>query len=844
MLGLALSTVRARRVSFAGGLVAVALGVAIASASAVLMAGALRAFGAARFAAVDAIVAASPRFVVGHGDSASVVSVHPPARLPAGVVEEVGSVAGVARAVGDLAFAAAALDPRGRAISARGADRTEAHGWSSAALTPYALAAGRAPQHPGEVVVDARLTADGRVRVGQALRVVTPAGLRWFEVSGIARAQSRADPGQSALFFTDRAAPGLALSPGQVNAVAVLAATRVNGDELRARLRGRLGAGITVLDRQHAAVADAGDPRAAQRDDTIAFTGTLGALAVVIAVFVVASTFAFQVAQRRRELALLRVIGATPRQLRRSIAAEALVLAVLGGMLGCLAGVPLARAIGRGLVDHGIAPEGLDTSPNPLALLIAFASGIVITEIAVLAAARRAARIPAAEALREAELEPRHLGLARWLFGLAALAGAGAMLVLFRGDDALIFAEVTVLPVAIGLAVLSPLVLALPTLALSWLLRPSASGLLASAAIGTRRRRVGAIAAPIVLLVALAGTYAITDATSRAATQTTTAQRVRAAFVLVARSGGGLPPETERLVTHVRGVTGEVATLSTQVFLLDDGLDNYGSPWLAAGIEPPATGGMLELGVRSGSLTGVGGNTIALSRAVAAKRHVRLGTALAARLADGTRTQLRVGAIFDRALGLGDVLLPMPLARAHAAAKLDTAIFVAGPKSVGERLRRALAHTVPTAVVLSRRQYLDTVRAANQTSAWIVWLVIGVIGAFAGVGVVNTAVMAASDRRRELALVRIIGATRRQARRMIAAEAAATTLVAVAVGALAARLAVARVPDGRPAWQIVVPPALFGAILAGSAALGLLGTILPARLALRPEPLSALGAQE
>ena len=110
------------------------------------------------------------------------------------------------------------------------------------------------------------------------------------------------------------------------------------------------------------------------------------------------------------------------------------------------------------------------------------------------------------------------------------------------------------------------------------------------------------------------------------------------------------------------------------------------------------------------------------------------------------------------------------------------------------------------------------------------------IGAFAGPAIVNTSAIALADRRPELNLIRLIGATRRQARRMIAWEAAITTLVGAAAGALAARLAVARIAEGRPGWHIVLPPTLFGGTVAGAAALGLLGSLLPAHIVLHPAP--------
>jgi putative ABC transport system permease protein len=831
MLALALSTVRARRVAFAGAVIAITLGVTLVCATALLMANALASSGAGRFGAVDAVVMADSSITVGHGDSASAVTVHPPPRLPAELVSAAAKVDGVGRAVGDLAFPATAVDARGRILSAAGADRTEAHGWASAALTPYMLAAGRAPTRVDEVVVDTRLANAGRVRVGQRLRVVVPAGTRAFRVSGLAAAPAHGDRGQSALFFADQTAAELADTLGQVNAIGIFAEASTRPDVLRTRLQARLGDSVKVLSRRRAADADAGDPRSAQREDVIAFLGTLGALAAVIAVFIVASTFAFTITQRRRELALLRAVGATPQQVRRMIAAEALVLAAIGGVPGCAAGLPLADAIGRGLVWHGVAPQGLHADPNAIALLIAFASGVLIAELAVLAAARRAARIRPAEALLEAAIEPRGLGVARWLLGLAALGGAAAMFALFGGDNANSFAEVTALLLAIALALLSPLLLALPATLLSWPLRFRASGFLASAAMATHRRRVGAVAAPLVLLVALAGSYAISDATTRAATQDTTANRTRAPFVVVARAGEGLPLSAASITRRLPGVTAAVGTVPTQVYLLDSGLDNYGSAWDSAGIDRTEVGPLLDLQVQAGSLAALRGNTIAVSRALANHRGLRAGALLHARLADTTLAELRVGAIYGRALGLGDVLLPAPLAERHASDKLANAVFFATPRLSRTILAR-LNSELPTARVLTRSEYLAGIHAAGRTSAWIVWLIIGLTAAFAGIAVVNTSVIATADRRHELALLRLIGATREQARNMIGWEALLTTLVGVGAGALAARLAVARILEGQPGWRVVVPPVQLGSILAGAAILGLLGSLVPARIAL------------
>jgi putative ABC transport system permease protein len=395
--------------------------------------------------------------------------------------------------------------------------------------------------------------------------------------------------------------------------------------------------------------------------------GDRNQLALFFSDSAVASTFAFAVAHRRRELALLRTIGATPRQVRRMIAGDALVIAVIGGAFGCLAALPLAAPIASGLVSHGTAPEGFQPSGNWTPFAVAFATGLVIAEVAASAAAWRAARVRPAEAFMQASLEPPGPGPARWVAGLLAVGGGAALIITVPVEGAL--AGPAALSLAIGTALLSPVLLGFLASALSWPLRAArdAPGLLASAAVATRRRRAGAVAAPMVLVVALAGEQAIADTTTQATLQHVTAQRVRAPYVLVARAGAGLPTATARLAGQLPGVTAAAGILPTSVLLLDPSLDNFGSPGDAAGLDPDAIPGTLDLDVQAGSLTSLTGGAVAVSRSLARTADIRVGAILNARLADLTRTRLRVGAIYQRALGLGDILLPRPLAETHAA---------------------------------------------------------------------------------------------------------------------------------------------------------------------------------
>src|SRR3954447_9263525 len=286
MLRISLQTLRARRGSLAGAFVAIFLAVMLAYGTGLLMAGALSAPGPRRLAAADAVARADPSVTIGSSDPEQ-VDLPPAPRLPAEAVARAAKTRGVAEAIGDLSFAVRAGDLR--------APRLQGHGWASAALTPYRLTSGHAPSGPRDVVVDSRLAA----RLGARLYITAPGGEGTYRVAGIARGSANQDRGQAALFFTGATADTLSGTPGRVNAVGVIA-------KPGARLAGLGGPALDVLDRAHAADADAGDPQASDRESLVAIFGTMGGIAGFVALFVVAGTFALVIAQRRRETAVLR----------------------------------------------------------------------------------------------------------------------------------------------------------------------------------------------------------------------------------------------------------------------------------------------------------------------------------------------------------------------------------------------------------------------------------------------------------------------------------------------------------------------------------------------------------
>jgi putative ABC transport system permease protein len=390
----------------------------------------------------------------------------------------------------------------------------------------------------------------------------------------------------------------------------------------------------------------------------------------------------------------------------------------------------------------------------------------------------------------------------------------------------------------VAAALLAPLVIGWPAAIVGRpLLAGGGTGFLAGASLPARRFRVGAIGAAVALVVAVPGTEVVGLATTQRATQHAAAARVRANRVIVARAGGGLPPSVAEEAARLPGARA-AGVVSTDVFLLDQGLDNQGDSWDAAGLDPAATRGTLNLDVRAGSLDAVRGNGIAVSETLA-KAGARLGRTVHARLADGTRALLRVVAVYDSANGFGDIVVPHAMALAHATAPLDSAVFVAGHGPAIDRGLASITRSVPTAVVESRAEFLGEVKAQGEDQARAQWVIVALMILIAAMAAFNTGAMAAAERRRELVLARLAGASRAQMIGAVTLESLLATLAGLVAGAGIVAASLAEAGHDPTGGSLMIPLGQAGLVLGGAIALGLLGTLLPAAVIGRA-PLTAL----
>src|SRR5215210_5630391 len=819
MLRLALLSGRGRLGTFTGALVALIASSALVMAGGMPLEGALRTHPPVeRYAAATADVTGQQ--IVGKDHD---VPLGERARVDSALAARLAAVPGVRAAIADVS-----------APARLGSRTTVAHGWSSAALTPYVLSAGRAPVGPGEVVTGYR------AELGATLRLASTAASRTVTVVGVARPRHPVRQ-RTAIFLADGEAARLAGHPGRVDAIGVLAAPGFDAARLRAA-----GRGAVVLTGDARGRAEYPELQEA-RTTLIAVTASFGGLALFIAIFVVASTMGLSIQQREREIALLRAVAATPGQIRRMLAWEAAILGLVGSAAGIWPGAVLGRARADGLVRHDIAPPNLTVSAGWLPITAAVAGGVLAALLAVLGAGRRASKVPPTHALAQAAVEPRLLRPGRLIGGLVALAGATPLFAVSATttapDTAAATAEMTALFLVVAVACLGPMVARLaagvvgPPLAR---LAP-VGGFLAASNLRTATRRFSSASTPLMLTVALSCTLLFsTTTTDHAVSQQRHAGL--SADLAVASSGPGLPAATladARATPGVRSAVGLTpTTLGPSLGISDENIP--------AQILDGGQGGGLDAGVTAGSLAALRGDTIALGRRRADAAHAKVGDRVAVMLGDGTRTRATVVAIYTRALGFGDALLAPELAAGHQTSPLLATILVrtGDPAGVARRLR-ALAPRYPGLRVSDRASVASVTDADRETNRWLGPLFVAIIFAFTSIAVVNTLAMIALRRRRELALLRLVGGTPRQLRSMARWEAALIVAIGLGVGlaiAASALLPLSHALTG--SLRPHVPLDQLGAILGVSAGLALLALALPTRRALRTRPVEAIGVGE
>jgi putative ABC transport system permease protein len=811
MLTVALATVRTRWAAFAGTFAALALGVSVIAMMTLVLAAASD--GNAhqrpeRFAAVSFVIQVDPNLQVRdrYGSVDSVPLLAQP-DVPAPVIAQLPG------AIPDRSFYA-------QVQGEPAAQPALGHGWSSAAFAPYVLTSGHAPSLDNEIVVA------GAATIGSRVSVVTAAGPRTYTIAGTVRPRV----GEQPVFFTD--AEAARLSPGVDALVTYDAATA----DCAAALPGVHLRILKGADRHDA------DPGAVQ--DTTELTGLttfLGVAALIsafVAVSVTATAFGLSVAQRRRDLALLRTAGATPKQVMRMVGAEAALVGMGSSAIGCLLGLAGAPQLASWIVRQGLAPTWFGvyfTTGSVLALGVAFLAGVAIAVLSVLVAAVRAGTIRPTEALREAAVEPKRIGRFRLLGGLVALScGIAALAVVAlifpsAATDPKTEAEIVILLIG-GTALLSPFLLRSLT-------RPfgrGTAGMLLQANIRTGARRAAAAIVPVLIAASLAASILGANDTANAAASTGEHQQAAGAGFVVLPAG--TPGLTTALLDRIHGISGVEATAATDTKMLayQPRISPFHLeapipiPFSAIGIDHSSAA--LNLKVTAGSLSGLDDQTIAVDSSW--NKHV--GDTMRLWQPGGTPVSLKVIAVVASS-SLSEPSLIVDLHNADAA--MPTRVYVKTDAGASDAALLAAVRSQHARIVpISSWSAAVSDQQAEQNQVGLE-LLLGIAIAYSAIAIASTFLMSTGGRRSELALLHKTGAIRRQIVWFIAAESLALTLTGIILSAVVSGLVLGSLYEAFTSEvgfvSIILPWPLVGAILAGCVVIAILTSTLPAWFQLR-----------
>lgn len=720
------------------------------------------------------------------------------------------------------------------------------------ALNPYDVVDGHAPEADGELTLNVAAAEDGDLAIGDDVTLVTQHGQEAYELVGITQVRGEDSlAGSVSVGLTLAEAQRLAGLEGQVQQILVDAEDGVSQEEVTARIAEVLPDGVEVITGEQATEELSSDVSSGFSFVTTILS-VFGGLALLVGIFVISNTFSILVAQRTRELALLRAVGASRRQVLGSVLLEASIIGVVAAVLGLAAGVGLA-ALAFGAFD---LPGSLvlQTDTVVSAVLI----GVVITVLAAIVPAVRATRVPPLAALRDVAVERTdHSKLRLALGGVATLAGLFAVAQAWVGPD-----DENVLPtvgigavlVVVAAITLGP-VMAGPTVRVlgSWV--PKVKGLTGRLAVENAARspkRTAATASSLIIGVALVSFITVFTASARATTDAALDRGFLGDFV-VQNEGGfsgffGFPPTVTDAVAEVDGVdlVSPFSLVPGQITYPDGEVSDV----LAFGADPETVDAVLDIEMTEGALTDLTDDGIVLDEQVVEDHGLSIGDTISMTVAGGATVELEVQAVSDDELALGSWTVSRSAFQELVPEAVDVQVF--GTIEDGADLDEVLAgiegaiDEVPSVTVLDKEGFQGAIaESINQVLTMVlVLLLLSIV--IAAIGIANTLSLSVHERVRELGLLRAVGMGRRQLRGMVRWEAVMISVLGAVVGlALGTGLSWAVVTAlGREGLDhFAVPPAPLVVIVLAAALLGVLASILPARRAARLPVLEAIAVE-
>lgn len=773
--------------------------------------------------------------------------------IPASLVDRVEKSPDVERAEGFVQVDGVyVIGDDGKVVGTPGAPAFGTSWSDDEELSPYRLVPGegKGPTAAGQVAIDTQTAESGGLAVGDTIKIVTPRGPSQAKVTGIFRFGASGNlAGASLTAFDPLTAQKLLLAPGQVSAISVKSKAGFTQDETKASIEKTL----TPSERKTVKVQtgkEAADDQAATIAEALSFVNifllVFAILALIVGSFIILNTFSMLVAQRSRELALLRALGASRRQVTGAVLGEAVVVGIVGAIVGIGLGLVLALGL-KQLISTlgGDLPTGA-LVVQPRTVIVALIVGLFVTVAAAYIPARRASRIPPVAAMRaEVALPQRSLrnrviiGLILLVAGVISLiigvgkAGATGATYVGAGSALLLFTVIVLSPV-----IASPVIgfLGIP------IRRRGIAGRIAVNNAQRNRRRTASTASALMIGLALVGAMSILGASTKASTSASVEGVLRADFIVTSTTFRGFSPVVAQDVKAVPGV-GVVSPIRSAPGQINKRVEVIG------GIDPATVSQVLALDFQQGSVAGAKDGFIVDDETFTSS-NLKIGQSINVLFADGNTVKLPINGTFARdGLLSGYVTSNANLVKAGQPDQ-DSAVYAtlkdgANPVTVKADIDKALAD-LPTVVVKDQSEYKASVVGQVDQILAIIYALLGLAIIISILGIVNTLALSVVERTREIGLLRAVGMSRKQMKSSIRWE----SMVIAVFGALLGLglgvifgVSLQKVLRNEGIQLLAIPWGQLIAFLVVSALVGVLAALWPARRASRLNVLDAISSE-
>ncbi|MEV8118365.1 FtsX-like permease family protein [Streptomyces xiamenensis] len=758
----------------------------------------------------------------------------------------VTALPGTGSAIGEASGFAALADKDGKLVGsgfdARGSNYyPDAEGEDAR----YPMSAGRAPEAAGEIALDARTAERTGYEVGDTVRLSVNGPVREETVTGVFTTDDgNVAAGGTLVLFDNDTAQSLYTAPGAYSQITVEAAEGTSQQQLKDEVTALLPADAEAITGQQLADDQAEvikSQMSVMQTALLIFAG----ISLFVGIFIIANTFTMLVAQRTKELALLRAVGASRRQVTRSVLIEALVVGVVAAVSGLLIGIGVAAGL-RGLMNafELTIPDG------PLivtggAVIASIVVGVGVTMLAAYLPARRAAKIPPVAAMSSVHATATKRGLlVRNTIGSILAAGGGALVLAgINQNDKGATMGLGAAVLVIGVFVLTPLLSRPVIAAASPLLRlGGVSGKLARLNAVRNPRRTAATASALMIgLTLITGMTVIAGSTQKAIDKMA-AEAITADYVVSTANFTPLAPEIADTLAE-RPDTTALSPLRMAPAYLDGGAkDEY-----LIGVNGDSIAQLFDLSFASGSFDGLSGDNAVIDTDMADEHGWQVGDSFGITYEDGATGELTVTGVYEANEMISGVLLDNATITPHMQRVQDFQVMLSTTAGVSDATKSTLEEALgsnPAILVQDKQDISEDIAFAFTLLLNILYGLLAMAVIVAILGVINTLAMSVFERQQEIGMLRAIGLDRRGTKRMVRLE---SVVIALFGGVLGVGLGVffgwavgEMIATSMDTYELVLPWGRMGVFLALAALVGVLAALWPARRAAKLNMLQAI----